>query len=77
VQHETELERLRAELKTKSRLLAAVKKYIEICEEEKELEVRLFRKLAHMFASQTDCCRLQHPIKLAYWAEGHAILVVC
>ena len=37
--HEQELERLRAELKTKSRLLAAVKKYKEICEEEKELAV--------------------------------------
>ena len=74
VQHETELERLRAELKTKSRLLAAVKKYKEICEEELELEVRFFRKLC---ASRTDHCRLRHPIKLAYWAEGRAILAVC
>jgi protein regulator of cytokinesis 1 len=37
--HEQELERLRAELKTKARLLAAVKKYKEICEEEHELAV--------------------------------------
>jgi Ase1/PRC1/MAP65 family protein len=39
VLHERELERLRMELKSKSRILTAVKKYIEICEEEKELAV--------------------------------------
>jgi Ase1/PRC1/MAP65 family protein len=41
VAHEKELERLRGELKSKSRILVSVKKYKEICDEEKELAVGL------------------------------------
>lgn len=37
--HEEELDRLRQEQKNKSRLLVAIRKYLEICEEEKELAV--------------------------------------
>ena len=40
--HETEIQRLKEERRIKAPLLAAIKKYFEICEEEKELMVRLF-----------------------------------
>jgi protein regulator of cytokinesis 1 len=39
--HEEEIMKLKDELRSKARLLASVKKYSEICEEEKELAVRL------------------------------------
>jgi hypothetical protein len=38
--HETEIQRLKEERRIKAPLLAAIKKYFEICEEEKELAVR-------------------------------------
>jgi Ase1/PRC1/MAP65 family protein len=40
--HETEIQRLKEERRIKAPLLAAIKKYFEICEEEKELMVCLF-----------------------------------
>ena len=38
-QHEDEITRLKEDKKTKTRLLISVRKYMEICEEEKQLAV--------------------------------------